>query len=200
MNDRKKPNYVLKSQALKSGMVSLARYNIRTINRAYYQETMSDILIEKLQEEHQVLQKNELYAESCKIVKAEKNRATRLNKKIAKLLTKSCVFLTLTFTDKTLESTSAETRRRYVHYYLKTQSDHFVANIDFGAQNGREHYHAVVQAEKVEIEPWRNYGALNVKKIHQSSEPIALAKYVAKLTNHAIKETTKRTAIIYSRA
>lgn len=200
MNDRKKPNYVLKSQALKSGLVPIAKNYIRAINFAIYHQTMSDTLIYKLTEEHQALQKNELYAESCKIVKAEKNRATRLNKKMSSLLSKNCVFLTLTFTDETLASTSADTRRRYVHYYLKTQSDHFIANIDFGAKNGREHYHAVIQADKVEIEPWRKYGALNVKKIRQSSEPIALSKYVAKLTNHAIKETTKRTAIIYSRA
>lgn len=199
MNDRKKPNYVLKAQALKCGLVPIAKNYIQTINRAIYQANMSDALLDKLIEEHEALQKNELYVESCKIVKAEKNRATRLNKKMSELLTKTCIFLTLTFTDDTLASTSAETRRRYVHYYLKSQSDHFVANIDFGAKNGREHYHAVVQAEMVEIESWRKYGALNVKKIRTTSNPIALSKYVAKLTNHAIKETTKRTAIIYSR-
>lgn len=199
MNDRKKPNYVLKSEALKSGLVSIVRNNIRTINRGYYENSMSDDSLKKLIEEHEALQNNELYAESCKIVKAEKNRATRLNKKMSELLTKSCIFLTLTFTDNTLASTSSETRRRYVHYYLKSQAAHFIANLDFGAKNCREHYHAVIQAEQVEIEPWRKFGALNVKKIHSTSNPIALSKYIAKLTNHAIKETTKRTAIIYSR-
>lgn len=110
-----------------------------------------------------------------------------------------CVFVTLTFTDEVLASTSAETRRRYVQRYLKSQAQgrKYVANIDFGKENHREHYHAVVEGRLDPLQ-W-SYGALNVKQVRKTSKPAALAKYVAKLSNHAIKETCKRSVLIYSR-
>ena len=124
-----------------------------------------------------------------------------------------CLFLTLTFTDKVLDSTSPETRRRYVSYYLKQFGVPYIANIDFGTadayidDNGnerqgtkREHYHAVIQTDKIDLSEWHKYGAIKLEKIRASqNDNIRLAKYVSKLTNHAIKETTKRACLIYSR-
>lgn len=54
------------------------------------------------------------------------------------------VFLTLTFNDKAL-SCSAKTRRRYVSFALADLSPRYVANIDYGSNTEREHYHAVVE-------------------------------------------------------
>lgn len=160
--------------------------------------TQDDILLETICAEENTLKALPYYQEAEKIVKAQSNRATRLRSRVEKLISKPSVFVTLTFTDEALANTSAATRRRYVHYYLKSQGDHFVANLDFGSKNGREHYHAIIQADSINPTEWK-YGALNVKKIHTSSNPLRLAKYISKLTNHAIKETTKRSAIIYSR-
>ena len=141
-------------------------------------------------------------------------RVKRLKEKITQMLNNGkCLFLTLTFTDKVLESTSPETRRRYVAYYLKQFGVPYIANIDFGTadayidDNGnerqgtkREHYHAVIQTDKITLDDWHKYGAIKLEKIRTTkNDNIRLAKYVSKLTNHAIKETTKRSCLIYSR-
>lgn len=146
----------------------------------------------------------ELYKQAGYLNKSFNQRKLTLKNRISNLLEcGNCFFLTLTFTDNVLANTTAETRRRYVARQLK---QHFplgyVANIDFGAENGREHYHAVVVSDTDRISNsngliW-SYGALNFKAIHTPNAQ-ALAKYISKLSNHAIKETTRRSALLYSR-
>lgn len=140
------------------------------------------------------------YQEARKINHASYERASRLRKRIWYLLSLGeCVFLTLTFTDEVLNSTSEETRRRYVTRYLKSQSKHYVANIDFGKQFDREHYHAVCLGP-IDYSPWHQYGAIKGEKVRfESRSEQRLSKYISKLTNHALKETGKRYALIYSR-
>lgn len=143
------------------------------------------------------------FVEAEKIENARKNRAWRLKNSIASIVseyTENATFATLTFSDDYLASTSPKTRRVYVTRYLKEQSGGlpYVANIDFGGKYGREHYHAVC-AFRLDRKKWE-CGFLYVKKIRDSSVPLKLAKYISKLTNHAIKETAKRNAIIYSRS
>ena len=111
---------------------------------------------------------------------------------------KPCLFLTFTFDEIVLQKTNADTRRQKVIRYLKSYNVPYVANIDFGKQNGREHYHAIIQTDNVDYSLY-DYGALNGKKIVSTSDNVKLAKYISKLTNHAIKDTTKRNSIIYSR-
>lgn len=128
-----------------------------------------------------------------------RDRVKRARKKIESILAIGpCVFLTLTFTDKVLETTSIDTRKKYVKRFLHTISSDYVANIDFGKENGREHYHAIVQIDKVDFTTW-HYGAINGRKIVFVENPIILAKYIVKLANHALKLTTKGFRIIYSR-
>lgn len=164
--------------------------------------------------------------EAEKIIKAENNRISRLKSRITLFLNckEPTNFLTLTFSDKILQNSTPQDRRRYVKRYLKSQSDYYIANLDFGELNGREHYHAVILGN-VDLEPWRKFGAINVQNVGNRKELTRkkvpkryrdldektantlmrrdtekkLSKYVAKLTNHAIKETTKRSAIMYSR-
>ena len=127
-------------------------------------------------------------------------RVKRLKRNITAMLLKgTCFFITLTFTDETLASTTAETRRRYVTRFLKSQSDTYCANIDFGSKNNREHYHAIILSEKVDFTTWDKYGFSNGKKIkNDCNDTVKLAKYISKLTNHAIKDTTKGSRAIYS--
>lgn len=130
-------------------------------------------------------------------------RVQRLKMKVSNLvLSGSAIFLTLTFTDDVLKSTSVETRRRYVSRFLKAQCETYVANIDFGARNGREHYHAIVKAHNntIDLKTW-SYGALNALRIYPSEKDLTkTTKYITKLTSHAIKETTGHAyRIIYSR-
>lgn len=111
----------------------------------------------------------------------------------------NALFLTLTFTDDVLASTTEKTRRTYVSRFLKENCIDYLANIDFGAKNGREHYHSVVSVKnKLDYSKWK-FGALNGLKIRVNSKPIAMAKYINKLSNHATKSTTKNSRLIYSR-
>ena len=134
------------------------------------------------------------------INEAYKKRVYRLRQTIYGIVTdnEQPVFLTLTFRDDVLATTSEQTRRRYVTRFLKKHCKQYIANIDYGTENGREHYHAVI-SNKVDLTAWE-YGAINGEKIVKTRDSIrALPKYISKLTNHAIKDTTKSTRIIYSR-
>lgn len=142
------------------------------------------------------------WLESAKINHAKYHRVKRLKDRIqAMLVAGKCNFLTLTFNDDILANTSAETRRKYIRRYLKAYNCKYVANIDYGAKNGREHYHALILTDKVNYDLWHKYGAIKGKVVHTSDTDTntRLAKYIAKLTNHAIKETTKANYMIYSR-
>ena len=109
-----------------------------------------------------------------------------------------CLFLTLTFTDEILGKTTEDTRRQAVRRYLKSFGVPYVANIDYGKKNGREHYHGVIQIPRIDYSAY-TYGAINGERIRSVEDYTKLSKYVAKLTNHAIKQTNKRQVIIYSK-
>lgn len=139
--------------------------------------------------------------EARKINKASYQRVKRLKDRITYLITNNvCLWCTLTFTDDVLNSTSPDTRKQYVRKYLKAISPNYIANIDYGSENEREHYHALVVADYVPSGSW-SYGFDEYIKVRtkQTTSPVRMAKYISKLTNHAIKETTKRCSIIYSR-
>ena len=143
------------------------------------------------------------YNEVIKINHASYSRVRRLKDRIeTMLLNGDCLFLTLTFNDNALANTTSKERRVAVSRYLKQFNCNYVANIDFGKENGREHYHAVINCAKVKLIDWRKYGNINVQHIRNrniKSDKTKLAKYICKLSNHAIKETTKRSTLIYSR-
>ena len=144
------------------------------------------------------------YYEVKKINHAQYERVKRLKERVKTLLLGGeCLFVTLTFNPVSLQNTTAKERRIAVSRYLKTFNAKYVANIDFGKQNHREHYHALIQCSRIDLKGWRNMGNINVERIRLSAKNddyIKLSKYIAKLTNHAIKETTKRSALIYSRS
>ena len=143
------------------------------------------------------------FKECFKINQASYKRTRRLKERIeSMLLDGACLFLTLTFNDDTLNTTTEKQRRVFVSRYLKSFNCPYVANIDYGSKNHREHYHAVIRTDKVNYQLWRCYGAINGEKIRNKdikSDKTKLAKYICKLSNHAIKETTKRSSLIYSR-
>lgn len=145
-------------------------------------------------------------ADQIKLHSINNNRYRRVQYLRAKVsdivLNGKAIFLTLTFTDDVLASTSVETRRKYVRRFLKEQCSQYCANIDFGSKNGREHYHAIISAlnGSVDLSKWQ-YGAINVQRIRTTENDCRkTCKYIAKLTCHAIKETTGHGyRIIYSR-
>lgn len=192
------PNYKLRSVLYENGLISEFK-NLRFLAR-YYSLRKYDIAADDCIDKLIDLERSDPVAfdEARRAAASDRNRNARLKRRITKMLNKgNCVFLTLTFTDEVLQSTTQEQRRLYVVRYLKSQSDTYIANIDFGASNGREHYHSILLGE-VNISRWA-YGNLDAKRIIRSSNPAVLGNYVNKLVNHAIKETAKRSHLIYSR-
>lgn len=208
---RKKIDYSLKAQAISEGYVKLERDISRT-EWNYYKASCNFIdngeeiptNLEAKHNDFQILLKkmanNELFKEAKKINHASYEKRNRLEKRIANWLSNyTCIFVTLTFKPDILESTSKETRRKYVTRALKQMSDKYIANIDFGKKNEREHYHAIVVSDNVDHKIWKDYGIINFEKIKQTSDSVKLAKYVVKLTNHAMKETVQQNRVIYSK-
>lgn len=136
--------------------------------------------------------------ESYRINNAYSHRVCRLRSKVYKILENPTLFVTFTFDDYCLSSTSFDTRRRYVRRFLSTYSDTglYVGNVDYGEQEGREHYHALINCRSLSCDNW-THGIINFERVRVSSDIKVLSQYVAKLTNHAIKETTKRRGLIY---
>ena len=137
--------------------------------------------------------------EAMRLNNARYHRIERLKKRVESIISyNTSFFLTLTFTNKTLESTDSYTRRRYVSRFLRSLSSNYVANIDFGKRKGREHYHAVINCDRIDSKLWK-YGNLDFEVINNcdSLSTELLSKYISKLTNHAIKETCKRNHLIY---
>lgn len=203
---KSKPNYEVKSYILNERLDLLKA--VRTISKAKYNSYYGtdtgrflgpcNDLDYCLQLEEKLIEENAyLYNESKKINKADLNRNVRLKKRITKYLNMGkCLFLTLTFTDDVLANTSEDTRRQYVRKWLKKYSSYYVANIDFGDENEREHYHAIIRYDRIGPKEWP-YGHSKIKRIRYTTDAPKLSKYISKLTNHAIKETTKRHALIY---
>lgn len=133
-------------------------------------------------------------------------------------------FLTLTFTDEVLNRTSYDTRRQKVRRTLKKCCRAYVANIDFGDKaknpqsNGREHYHALVYAddekrlvsdlnrlwgsETPNNKETLRIGIYKLERVRYTPEDAErTSKYVAKLSNHAMKQdkNAKAPRLIYSR-
>ena len=108
------------------------------------------------------------------------------------------IFGTLTFRD--LCSTTQRTRARYVTKYLSSETVHYIANIDFGAKNGREHYHFVALVkDKMNRANWK-CGASKFKEVPINSKDLRIRKnYLLKLNNHSYKESTKQKRIIRDR-
>lgn len=138
--------------------------------------------------------------ESIKINNATYKRFARLKERIKTYLYyDNAMFITLTFNEDTLSNTSQETRCKYVKRYLKDNCLNYVANIDYGKRNEREHYHAVVVPKtKMNYSSWHKLGAIKGQKIYSPNEE-KLSMYITKLTNHAIKETNRTCMVIYSR-
>lgn len=186
---------VLKLQREHSRLVYLDTYTDVKID-AQYKETVNE-MVSYFFDDDEALQ---IWREAERINLAYYARVKRLKDRISSMLREGrCYFLTLTFSDDTLERVSAKTRRRYVTYFLKSLSDTYVANIDFGSQNQREHYHAVVMADGVDMSAWDCFGFSKAQKIASEDDYTPIAKYISKLTNHAVKATTNGCRAIYSK-
>lgn len=214
MAKAKKIDYAFKSYVLREHSELISKYKkakrydyaVTTyLNEGIVLNSLNSdsVSLAELQNECLYNELGNVYSEIAKIDNASCHRAMRLRKRIeTMLLNGDCLFLTLTFNDETLSNTSEDTRRQAVQRYLKSFKCPYVANIDFGSENGREHYHAVINTSNIDLSLWRKYGNINVQRVRNKSIELSktrLSKYISKLSNHAIKETTRRCCLIYSR-
>lgn len=182
----------------KTGKNKFAKINCPTIkNIAKLNEKLSEVSESDIKE-----------CERINHAKWTKNK--RLSDKLSKMITfaqishNDLLFLTLTFNNESLQKLSANVRRKYVADFLKNNSFLYVGNVDFGEEFGREHYHAVCVGS-VDLKSWHKFGAIKVQHIHITKYcKTVLAKYIAKLTNHALKECAftncnKRQVLLYQK-
>lgn len=107
-------------------------------------------------------------------------------------------FITFTINNENY-NLQIDTYRRKIKEALAPASQ-WVANEDYGYDNGRLHFHALVgfssQIDYNMILSIYQYGAVNIKPIHTKNAE-AIRNYMLKLTLHALKETAN--SIFYSR-
>lgn len=229
-----KIDYGRKAELLRSGLPLLVNQIEKSLYAQHLLETTGESLHTSIDYDTAIsqrcflLQHNpDIYSECLKIIKARYKKASRVRIRLSQMLRNNdtVVFLTLTFSDYTLSNTTEQTRRRYVTRFLSSFSSDYIANIDFGKKNGREHYHAVANA-LAPLEAWSKYGYIlseyvkdakidckprNVPKRYKDLPPDEqrrlmslddekrISKYIAKLSNHALKETNRRSVLIYSK-
>lgn len=126
-----------------------------------------------------------------KIVLSNYRKRSRVSKRLTNIVANSdspLYFGTITFTDTILSSTTQRTRRVYVRRFLKSISKNYIANIDFGDKNNREHYHCIFGCDNVDTFKQWQYGFVNVKKVRYSEQDYKrITKYTVKLVNHCVK-------------
>lgn len=110
------------------------------------------------------------------------------------------LFLTLTFSDECLAGTSFKTRKTRIVRLLSSIFDDYIVNVDYGKENEREHYHAIVSSiEKPvkdkdghmrikSLDDRYRYGFYEIEEIRRhEKDKMKLSRYVTKLTMHSIK-------------
>lgn len=141
--------------------------------------------------------------EASRVYKNKNSRCSRLKKRINKFYSRGYpFFLTLTFNDSTLDKNSDKSLRQMVSRFLSSLDCFFIANQDFGGQFGRQHYHAfiVCETDSPDLSAWSKRGFYKLESFGSSdSDSVKVAKYIAKASNHALKETALRSRCIYSR-
>ena len=199
-------DYAFKSEVIKSGLPNIQKQVSKTFYAEHILHTYGEVINCALTFDEALIlsdyysnYESEAWEEASRINHASYKRVKRLKDRIARMLSSgTCLFLTFTFTNDVLKRTKMDTRRQKVRRFLSAYSNTYIANIDFGKKNGREHYHALILLEEIDYRAY-SYGALNGQRVRSTNDFERLAKYISKLTNHAIKNTSRGFKIVYSR-
>lgn len=118
-------------------------------------------------------------------------RSSRVKSRLVKLLVKAdinkdaCYFCTFTINDKYINLPYL-TLRKYFTDFLKSNFLSYIGNVDYGAENGRMHFHAVVRTRDSPPE-WK-YGFFKYQILFNDIENCGCcANYLNKLSNHSTK-------------
>ena len=144
----------------------------------------------------EILDKN---IEFERILSARYMKVSRLKKKIIYLMAryKYIYFCTFTF-DEHYINKCERTQKDLIKYSLYTFDDDikFVLNVDYGKKNERLHYHGIIATNlsyDLREHLKRVYPCMSsCDSVPISSDDVKrLSKYINKLTNHALKDSTK---------
>lgn len=141
-----------------------------------------------------------------KILKARYNKVNRVKQHFVYLYHNrlNTYFLTFTFDDDTLEKCD-RTKKDLIKHVLNNfdKNSLIILNIDFGNQTEREHYHCIFGTDKKDdlssfLES--NYPCFSkTLKIRHDFESLeVLSKYINKLSNHAVKRSTRNFRVYYN--
>lgn len=141
-----------------------------------------------------------------KIINARYCKISRIKKRLLYLFShrKYIYFVTFTFDDELLLKCD-RTKLDKIKHSLKSFSDDIliIMNRDFGKLNDREHFHCIVgtDSENDLIKHIKNYYncRFNVEHVsHETTNLKKLSKYINKLVNHCVKDTTHRFRMYYN--
>lgn len=147
--------------------------------------------------------------EDSKLERILKNRyakVSRIKKRFVYLIVKYKYhyFCTFTFDDDLIEKCDRTKRDLIKSSLMSFDSDvSYILNVDYGSKTEREHYHCIVATNNPtnlrqhlkEIYPCRS----GCKFVSTSSNDIKrLSKYINKLSNHCIKDSTKGKRLVFN--
>lgn len=149
--------------------------------------------------EERILEGQDIQKAIYNLNKSYEKQNSRLKKRLEKMLKGEFVyFITFTIAPEHY-GYEYETYLRKIKEALINASS-WILNSDYGSENGRLHFHAVVvydnQLDYTIINNIYKYGAVNFQPIYNKNEK-ALREYLIKTLNHATKQTAGK--IHYSR-
>lgn len=141
-----------------------------------------------------------------RIRKAKHKQRNIINNHIEYLMKRqdyNLYFMTFTFNDEILKNTKQDTRKQKIRRLLNKITEDYILNIDYGKENEREHYHAVIailkekdnsyineekQTKNIIIDKQYKYGFYHMEKIRkENQDKTKLSNYITKLTLHSVK-------------
>lgn len=139
-------------------------------------------------------------------LKARYMKVSRIKKRLIYLLTRYdfIYFVTFTFDDKLINKCDRTKRDLIKSSLLSFDNDvKFILNIDYGKKTVREHYHCIVATNNnscLSIHLKNSYPCFTKTELcnKKGSDLNRLSKYINKLTNHALKDSTHNKRIYFN--
>lgn len=141
-----------------------------------------------------------------KIINARYCKISRIKKRLLYMFThrKYIYFVTFTFDNETITKCD-RTKLDSIKNSLKSFSSDIliIMNRDFGKRNDREHFHCLVGTDNnsdILQHICSCYKSrFNVERVSRETKDLKkLSKYINKLTNHCVKDTTHRFRMYYN--
>lgn len=184
-----------RESVVESGLCQLVKSISWEIYNNQLETNVTEILLNtgyELEEINLAIKVNNAWFSKCKRIRQRlRTMEDKAKEHDAKML-----FVTFTFNDETLSKNTEESLKVYTRRFLKKHCLDYLANVDFGKQNKRIHFHAVAVCKDVlPYQEWFqecNYGVMKAEYIRfeNDNEEKRMSKYINKLSLHAIKTTT----------